>query len=157
MGGPGLSRDSGGCYIACVGVRPIHPGLFTMPDDPRFPRLLAGRCEGCGDLHFPRTEFCPYCGGAECPEVPLGEHGELHLFTVVENAPPGFRGSAPYGFGVVELPEGLRVVTRLTEARLSHLRRGLPVRLAIEPLYRDDDGEEVYAFAYAPTDEEVSS
>ena len=32
-------------------------------------------------------------------------------------APPGYTGEVPFGFGVVELPEGLRVITRLTESR----------------------------------------
>ncbi len=30
-------------------------------------------------------------------------------------APPGYAGAVPYGFGVVELPEGLRVITRLAD------------------------------------------
>ena len=30
--------------------------------------------------------------------------------------PPGYQGEVPYGIGVVELPEGVRVITRLTES-----------------------------------------
>jgi uncharacterized OB-fold protein len=45
--------------------------------------------------------------------VNLSPTGTLWGWTEVTAAPPGYRGEVPYGFGVVELPEGVRVVTRL--------------------------------------------
>lgn len=131
---------------------PIQPGLFTMPGDPRGPRLLASRCFACARHQFPAASCCPYCGGERCDEVAVGERGRLFLHTVVTTAPPGYRGEVPYGFGVVELPEGLRVVSRLTTSRLERLERDLPMRLEITPLYRDEAGDEVLSFAYAPLD-----
>ena len=128
--------------------RPIAPRLFTTDRDG--PRLVAARCEPCGRLHFPATETCPYCGEACCRDVPIGPTGRLFLFTVVRSQPPGYRGPLPFGFGVVELPEGLRVVTRLTEARLDALREGLPMRLVVEPLFDDDEGTPVLSYAFAP-------
>jgi uncharacterized OB-fold protein len=128
---------------------PIQPGLFTLPGDPRGPRLLAGRCESCGDHHFPAGEGCPYCGGA-CTVAAIGATGVLSLFTVVNARPPGYRGPVPYGFGIVDLPEGMRVVARLAESRLEHLRTGLPVVLEIAPLFVNEDGDDVLSFAYAP-------
>jgi uncharacterized OB-fold protein len=124
----------------------IRAGLFSI--DP--PRLLGGRCEACRRYHFPAQSTCPYCSADDCAAVPLSEHGTLYLHTVVRNAPPGFRGTAPYGFGVVELPEGLRIVSPLTEARLDALRIGMPVRLRVAPLFTDDDGREVLSYAFAP-------
>ena len=67
-------------------------------------------------------------------------------------APPGYRGPVPYGFGVVELDDGLRVIARLTEARLDRLRPGLPVRLVLEPLFTDDEGRAVISYAFAPAE-----
>ena len=80
----------------------------------------------------------------------LSEHGTLYLFTVVHNAPPGYRGPTPYGFGVVELPEGLRIISPLTEARLDNLYIGMPVQLRIAPLFSDDEGREVLVYAFQP-------
>jgi uncharacterized OB-fold protein len=135
-----------------VALVPIHAGLFTMPDDPRGPRLLASRCTACSRHLFPAADTCPYCCGDRCEVVAVGAAGTLHLHTVVTSAPPGYRGAVPYGFGVVELPEGFRVVSRLTSTRLELLRRGLPMRLEIAPLYRNDAGDDVLSFAYAPSD-----
>ena len=69
---------------------------------------------------------------------------------MVTNRPPGYRGSLPYGFGVVELTNGLRVITRLTESDPARLRPGLAVTLVVEPLFTDDDGTEVLSYAFAP-------
>jgi uncharacterized OB-fold protein len=63
----------------------------------------------------------------------------------VTAAPPGYRGHVPYGFGVVELPEGLRVVTRLTETDPSRLASGQAMQLVLVPL-----AEDVVTYAFAP-------
>src|SRR5438093_11026961 len=122
-------------------ARPIAPGLFT--DDAQSPRLLAGRCAGCGKPHFPRATTCPYCGADGCSEIAVGPAARLYLYTVVQSRPPGYRGEVPYGFGVVELEDGLRVITRLTESRLDRLRPGLAGQIVLDPLFTDDDGRTV--------------
>lgn len=128
----------------------IHPGLFTMPDDPRGPRLLAARCGACGKHHFPAGNTCPYCTADGCSVEPVGARGTLYLHTVVNARPPGYRGPLPYGFGVVDLDEGLRVVSRLTESDLALLRPGLALELEISPLFTNEAGDEVLGFAYRP-------
>jgi uncharacterized OB-fold protein len=128
--------------------RPIVPGLFTTTGAQ--PRLVAARCEACARLHFPATTSCVYCGGADCRACEVGPAGVLFLFTSVATRPPGYRGTVPFGFGVVELPEGVRVVTRLTEADVTKLRPGQPMRLVVEALCTDDDGTPVVSYAFAP-------
>lgn len=128
--------------------RPITHGLFT--DGPDGPRLLAARCSACGKPHFPRGPVCPYCGEASCVDAAVGPDARLCLYTAVLTRPPGYRGDVPYGFGVVELDGGLRVIARLTESRLERLRPGLPLRLVVEPLFTDDDGRSVLSYAFRP-------
>jgi uncharacterized OB-fold protein len=131
------------------GTRPICEGLFTT--DGAGPRLLAGRCAGCGELHFPASDTCPYCGGASTIE-PVGPSGTLRLFTVVHTVPPGYRGPVPYGFGAVALDDtNLCVLARLGESDLGRLRPGLPVRLSIAPLFVDDDGHDVLSWSFLPS------
>jgi uncharacterized protein len=129
-------------------TRPIVDGLFT--DGPDGPRLLAAHCTACGKPHFPRGPVCPYCGEASCVDAPVGPDARLCLYTAVLTRPPGYRGDVPYGFGVVELAGGLRVIARLTESRLERLRPGLPLRLVVEPLFTDDDGRAVLSYAFRP-------
>jgi uncharacterized OB-fold protein len=74
----------------------------------------------------------------------------LWAWTAVTSAPPGYSGSVPYGFGVVELPEGLRVVTRLTEADPSRLHAGMRMNFTLVPLRRDESGAAILTYAFEP-------
>ena len=125
----------------------VREGLFTVAADGSC-HLLGGRCARCGEHHFPRTATCPYCSADEVTEVPLSETGTLFAWTAVTAPPPGYRGAVPFGFGVVELPEGIRVLTRLTEADLSQLTFGQPVCMQLVALHTDDDGRDVLTWAF---------
>jgi uncharacterized OB-fold protein len=54
--------------------------------------------------------------------------------------------------GVVELPEGIRVITRLTESDPAALRAGHDMELRVVPLHVDAAGDDVVTFAFAPVD-----
>lgn len=128
---------------------PVTKGLFTL-EAGAAARLIGARCGECGRWHFPASAECPYCSATDCVEGALSRRGVLRLFTSVVNRPPGYLGELPFGFGVVELPEGLRLIARLTESNLERLDFGMPVELAIVPLHVDDDGRPVLTYAFAP-------
>jgi uncharacterized OB-fold protein len=95
--------------------------------------LLGGYSPSSGFHHFPRAPVCPYTGADDVEAVRLPGTGRLWLWTAVTSAPPGYEGSVPYGFGVVELDGiGLHVVGRLTEADPSQLAEGQPMRVVAE-------------------------
>ena len=129
----------------------LGPGLFRRLGENDV-RLIGGRCLECERSHFPQSEICPYCSAYACTSLELGPHGSLWLFTSVVRAPPGYLGRTPFGFGVVDLPEGVRLVTRLTEGDPGKLRRGMKMRLVIDAWSRSDepDAERICAYAFAP-------
>jgi uncharacterized OB-fold protein len=126
-------------------VVPVRDRLFA--DD----HLVGGRCSECERHHFPASARCPYCGSAAVTGAELSGHGTLWAWTAVTAAPPGYRGKVPFGFGVVELPEGVRVITRLTEADPAQLTFGMQMRLVVDELHRDDDGNTVVSYAFTPS------
>jgi len=130
-----------------AGAIPVQEGLFTTEDAPR---LSASRCTSCGRHSFPRTTMCSYCGSTDLEDALLSNAGTLWAWTAVTAAPPGYRGEVPYGFGVVELPEGVRVITRLTEGDPAVLRFGQEVRMSLVTLHTDDEGREVQTWAFGP-------
>jgi len=132
--------------VSSAGV-PVRAGLFSEGPPPR---LLGSRCAACGRHCFPRADTCPYCAGDATEPVELSPGGALWAWTAVTTAPPGYRGTVPYGLGVVELPEGLRVVSRLTEADPARLQPGQAMALVTVPLHADDEGRDVVGFAFAP-------
>lgn len=126
---------------------PVRDGLFVLGDEPA---LVGGRCSYCGRVCFPRQEICPYCSKGPVEEIELSRSGTLWAWTAVTAPPPGYEGAVPYGFGVVELPEGLRVITRLTEPDPAKLTRGQAMELVLEPL-TEDGGRRMLTYAFAPS------
>ena len=126
---------------------PVRQGLFTDTDPPH---LRGGRCSACGHHHFPHHDICPYCASEDTEPAELSAAGRLWAWTAVTHAPPGYKGEVPYGFGVVELPEGLRVITRLTEPDPAKLRFDQSVHMVTETLHVDDEGRSVVGYAFAP-------
>ncbi|MFN8037356.1 MAG: OB-fold domain-containing protein [Acidimicrobiia bacterium] len=103
-----------------------------MPELVENGALVGGRCSECGRHHFPVLETCPYCaapGGIERVALPVT--GTLWGWTAVTAPPPGYEGEVPFGFGVVELPVGLRIITRITEPDPSKLTFGQTVHLVL--------------------------
>jgi uncharacterized OB-fold protein len=125
---------------------PVLAGLFAQGADG--PHLIGGRCRQCERHHFPQHALCPYCSADAVEEARLSSEGTLWAWTSVHAPPPGYRGEVPFGFGVVELPEGVRVITRLTEIDPDELDFGQRMRLTVVPLHEDDDGRTVVTYAF---------
>jgi uncharacterized OB-fold protein len=124
--------------------RSIAPDLF----DPDGPVLHGGYSPTSGKHHFPRFARCPYTGADDVEAADLPARGTLFLWTAVTAPPPGYTGPVPFGLGVVELPVGLRVITRITEPDPAALEVGAPMRLVADVVAVDDDGTEVVAWAF---------
>jgi uncharacterized OB-fold protein len=60
---------------------------------------------------------------------------------------------AGYLMGFVELPDGVRVVTRLTGLEKHEVKIGMELELVILPFTVDPDGTEVLAYAFRPVEE----
>ncbi len=129
--------------------RPVAPDLFDLHDDGSL-TLLGGYSPSSGRHHFPRFAVCPYTGADDVEPARLPDRATLWLWTAVTAPPPGYTGPVPFGFGVVELPVGLRIVTRITEADPAALEAGMAMRLVADVVAVDDDGTEVVAWAFAP-------
>jgi uncharacterized OB-fold protein len=123
--------------------RPVVPGHFVETADG--PRLRGSRCRSCATVSFPAAPFCP---NPDCPKDRAlvdewlgGQDGVLWSWTIQHlQAPPPFRfdHEGPYAVGMVDLPEGIRVLGLLT--RSTGLRHDMPVTLVSGQLYEDDSG-----------------
>lgn len=132
-----------------AGTRPLADGLFRARPDGSIV-LLGGYSASSGRTHFPRVAACPFTGADDVVEVELPDRGTVWGWTVVTAPPPAYTGALPFGFGVVELTDGLRVITRLAVTDPDELRFGQPVRLVPEVLSTDDDGTAVVTYTFTP-------
>ena len=131
--------------------QPVADGLFTWPSSE--PRLIGGRCDGCGLVSFPRASGCSRCGSGSIATHALGRRGTLWTWTVQAFPPkapyegPSGDEFVPYGVGYVELDGEIRVEGRLTES--SGLEIGMPMEVTLVPFRRDGEVK-VVTYAFQP-------
>jgi uncharacterized OB-fold protein len=87
----------------------------------------------------------------------LPRRGTLWTFTTQEFLPkePYAGGETaetfrPYGVGIVELGDEVRVEARLTEADPAVLKIGMDMELVVVPFRADADGTEIVTYAFRP-------
>jgi uncharacterized OB-fold protein len=129
--------------------------VFTWPADD--PQLIGARCPGCAAVTFPFQTSCPRCGSPEMARHLLPRQGTLWTFTTQEFLPkePYAGGETPetfrpYGVGIVQLGDEIRVEGRLTESDVTKLHIGMDVELVVIPFRTDADGTTVMTFAFQP-------
>jgi uncharacterized OB-fold protein len=76
-------------------------------------QFRVARCAGCDRLCFPPRAICPECHGRMFTWQPLCGRGTLYAESKVQQSPPVYGILSPMRVAVVDLEEGIRIVTRL--------------------------------------------
>jgi uncharacterized OB-fold protein len=133
----------------------LAPEISTWPDEN--PQLIGSRCGVCGATTFPVQQWCPRCSSPEMSELLLPRRGTLIAWTTQGFLPgPPYAGRetaenfTPFGVGLVQLGDVVRVEGRLTENDPAKLQFGMEVELTMVPFTSDDDGNEIVTFAFQP-------
>ncbi|MEV5480473.1 MULTISPECIES: bifunctional MaoC family dehydratase N-terminal/OB-fold nucleic acid binding domain-containing protein [Streptomyces] len=109
-------------------------------------RLLIQRCTGCRTLRFPWLPGCSRCGSPEWDTVEASGEGTVFSYVVLHHPPfPAF--DPPYAVGLIELAEGVRMVSNIVGVPYDQVRIGMPVRLAFQ---RVDEEYELPVFRATP-------
>ena len=142
---------------------PVAEGIFTWPSPDQKgvgPELIGSKCADCGIVTFPAQDSCPRCASTAMVEHLLPRRGRLWAWTTQEFPPPSppyagatGRDFVPFAVGYVELPDEVKVETRLTEGNPDALVTGMEMELTLVPFRTDDDGNEVMTFAFRPVEE----
>lgn len=88
------------------------------------------RCTGCGRYrHVPR-EICAHCSSMEWEWARSSGRGTVFTWTeVVRALHPAFVAATPYAPVVVEMEEGVRLLSRVVDCPPGELAIGMPVEL----------------------------
>jgi hypothetical protein len=66
-------------------------------------------------------------------DYPIEGTGEVWTFTVVErNNSPGFKERVPYVVALIELPQGIKVLSNVINCDPDTVEIGMPVKLTFE-------------------------
>jgi uncharacterized OB-fold protein len=93
--------------------------------------LLFQRCASCGTLRHPPRPACPSCRSLEWDTVASSGRGEVHSFVVYHypEVPPF---EAPYTVVLVQLDEGVRVVSNVVGVDANDVDIGMRVEVVFE-------------------------
>lgn len=100
-------------------------------------RLEAGKCSKCGKVHYPPRLICNECKGREFETVELPRDGKLLTYTVIHVAPPGLADETPFAVGVVELDNGVRLMSQIMDTPHDKIQVGMPLRLEFRRIRKD--------------------
>ncbi|MFJ3905092.1 bifunctional MaoC family dehydratase N-terminal/OB-fold nucleic acid binding domain-containing protein [Streptomyces sp. NPDC090025] len=135
---------------------PASAPAATAPKDARRPRpvinrdnagfwagvaehkLLIQRCADCAVLRHPWLPGCNACGSLGWDTVEASGAGTVFSYVVMHHPPfPAF--DPPYAVGLVELDEGVRIISNVVGVPYDKVRIGMPVQ--VEFLRVDDELE----------------
>jgi uncharacterized OB-fold protein/acyl dehydratase len=139
---PGTARVPPGTTGTPGELRPLRPQPSVSRDTRFFwegverGELRIQRCESCGKFHHPPVVRCPECGSYEQGYAASAGRGTVYSF--VEPCHPKLPAfEYPYVVGLVELEEGVRLLTNIVDVDPELVRIGMPVDL----LFRKVDAE----------------
>jgi len=132
---------------------PIKKGFFTHPfSSLNQIRLKGSRCLSCNEYFLGEVSICENCLSENLELTALSTKGKLWTYTIIENRPPGdYKGPEefePFAIGLVELFEGLRILTPIEGCKRDELKIGLELELKIEPLFVNEKNQEVLAYKF---------
>jgi uncharacterized protein len=99
-------------------------------------RLVAQRCAKCGRLRHPPRPMCPECRSLEVEVAALSGRGVVYSYAILHHPQhPSFE--YPVLATLIDLDEGIRVVSNLVGIEPDEIRIGLPVQ--VEFVSTEDD------------------
>jgi uncharacterized OB-fold protein len=130
-------------------MKPFREGLFTIPSSlSEKPHLIGSRCRNCQEVMFPSRPTCLNCFGKNLEQVALSSRGRLFTFTINHQGAKEF--SPPYASGYIDLPEGVRIYSLLTDWETKGLKIGAEMKLVIEKIKEDNEGNVVLGYKFRP-------
>jgi uncharacterized protein len=88
-------------------------------------RLLVRRCAECASLQHPPTPMCPKCGSVQWEVQELAGRGFVYSWIVSRH--PTEPGDSPRIVALIELDEGMRLVSNLQGIDPADVRNGMRV------------------------------
>lgn len=124
-------------------LRPsISPDTEFFWNGLRDRHLLIQRCMSCGTVRHPPRPMCPHCNSLEWDTVIASGRGTVHSFVMPQHPQFPFM-DYPYIVALVDLEEGVRLVSNLIEIAPEDAQIGMPVEVCFTEF---DDGFVLHQF-----------
>ena len=90
-------------------------------------------CDDCPAYRFTPKDVCPACASVNATWTAVSGAGTVYSYSVVHRGPgPAFQEDAPYIVVLVDLAEGPRILSHMTECEPDDMKIGMPVNVVFE-------------------------
>ncbi len=94
-------------------------------------RLVVQRCTTCNRFQFYPRSLCASCAG-ETEWVDASGRGTLHTYTIIrQNRSKAFAALSPYAVGIVDLDEGVRMMSNIVDCDVDAIHVGMALEVLI--------------------------
>ena len=112
-------------------------------------KLLIQRCTDCQTLRVPPRPMCGNCQGLNWDAIESTGRGTLYSFVMPKYPPLPFL-EYPYVVALIELDEGVRIVSNLRDVDPGSVENGMAVEVFYEAFNSINDGEELVLHQFRP-------
>lgn len=101
-------------------------------------KLVIQQCETCNKYIFYPRSICPHCMSDQVKWVESTGKGTIYSYTVARRpGGPGFKDDVPYVIALIELNEGVRMMSTIIDCAISDLACDLPVEVVFDEVTED--------------------
>ncbi len=110
----------------------IHNETKPYWDGAKRHELMIQKCKPCNRFYFYPRDFCPTCFSFDTEWVKVSGRGVVYSYTICHRGGPGFEDDAPYNLALVELEEGVRMMSTIVECPGEDLKIGMAVEVVFD-------------------------
>ena len=104
-------------------------------DAARRHELVLQQCLECNRFRFYPRSVCPNCLSEKFEWRRVRGRGVIYSFTIVHRPPtPAFRDQVPYVLALIELEEGVRMMSNVVECEPTSVRIGMTVEVTFHDI-----------------------
>ena len=101
-------------------------------------KLLIQECNDCKAKIFYPRKYCPECWSANLGWAEASGKAKVYAHTIMmDMVEPKFMGDLPYVLALVDLEEGVRMMTRIVECEPEEVSIGMDVEVVFEDMNDD--------------------
>ncbi|MFH1780029.1 MAG: Zn-ribbon domain-containing OB-fold protein [Candidatus Micrarchaeota archaeon] len=112
--------------------------------------LVGTHCVNCKGDFFPQRTICPVCRSkGKLIKKQMPREGKIYSFTRVFAAPSGFQHETPYYIAIIELTNGVRILSQIVETPDEKVLIDARVKMVFRKIFEDgDEGIIAYGFKF---------
>ncbi len=99
--------------------------------------LRIQRCNSCSKAVFYPRAICPHCFSDQLTWTVASGKGTIYSYTVAHQAFGSFAADVPFVVALIELEEGVRMMSRLLDAPRERVTVGAAVKVTFEKVEED--------------------